>query len=79
MFADDGRIQARAECNRASASYTLNGQTLSVGLMASTKAYCATALLDDRYLALLGGENVVTSAGNTLQLSSPRGTPRFVR
>ena len=79
MLTDDGHIQARADCNRASAGYTLTGQTLSVGLMASTMAACATAPIDGRYLALLGGENVVTVSGAALQLSSSRGTLRFVR
>ena len=79
MFGDDGKIQMRADCNRAFASYTLSGQTLSVGLIASTKAYCASAPLDNQYLALLGGENTVTSSTTTVQLSSPRGTLRFAR
>jgi hypothetical protein len=45
--------------------------------MASTQAYCASAPLDGQYLALLGGENVATFDGTTLQLSSPRGTLRL--
>ena len=76
---DDGKVQARADCNRASAGYTLTGQALSVGLMASSMAYCATAPVDRQYLALLAGENVVTASGAALQLSSSRGTLRFVR
>jgi heat shock protein HslJ len=76
---DDGKVQARADCNRASAGYTVTDRTLSVGLMASTRAYCASAPVDGQYLALLGGENVVTTSGAALQLSSSRGTLRFVR
>ena len=79
VLTDDGKIQARADCNRASAGYALADNTLSVGLIASTRAYCASAPLDGQYLALLGGENIVTVNGASLQLSSPRGTLRFVR
>jgi heat shock protein HslJ len=75
----DGKVQVRADCNRASAGYTITDRTLSVGLMASTRAYCASAPLDSQYLALLGGENVIDISGTSLQLSSSRGTLRFVR
>jgi heat shock protein HslJ len=74
-----GRLSAKADCNRGSASYTLTGDTLSVGLMAATLAACATAPLDTQFLALLSGDNVATSDGLTLQLSSPRGTLQLVR
>ena len=79
LLTDDGKVQARADCNRASAGYTVTDHTLSVGLIASTRAYCASAPVDGQYLALLGGENVVTTSGADLQLSSSRGTLRFVR
>jgi heat shock protein HslJ len=79
VLLDDGKVHARADCNRASAGYTVTDHTLSVGLMASTRAYCASAPIDGQYLALLGGENVVTISDAALQLSSSRGTLRFVR
>ena len=79
MLTDEGKVQARADCNRASASYTIANQTLSVGLLASTQAYCTSAPVDGQYLALLGGENVATVDGDTLQLTSRRGTLRFTR
>ena len=79
VLTDDGKLQARADCNRASAGYAVSDGTLSVGLIASTMAQCASAPIDSQYLALLGGENVVAINGATLQLSSPRGTLRFVQ
>ncbi len=79
VLTDDGKVQARADCNRASAAYTVTDQTLSVGLMASTMAYCASAPIDEQYLSLLGGDNIITTSGAALQLSSSRGTLRFVR
>jgi heat shock protein HslJ len=79
LLTDDGKAQVRADCNRGVAGYTLTDHTLSVGLMASTRAYCGSASADTQYLALLGGETVVTASDAALQLSSSRGTLRFVR
>jgi heat shock protein HslJ len=73
-----GALQLRADCNRATGTYTMNEKTLSVGpTMASTRAYCGSASLDTDYLALLSGENTVSIAGSTLQLLSSRGTLTF--
>lgn len=76
---DDGKIQVRADCNRGIGGYTVTGQTLSVGPMAVTRAYCGDDSVDNEFLTLLSGENTLTSAATTLQLSSPRGTLRFAR
>jgi heat shock protein HslJ len=79
MLTDDGKVSARADCNRASGGYRISGNTLSIGPMASTRAYCASAPVDQQFLMLLGGENSVTTSDATLQLSSPRGTLKFGR
>ncbi len=79
MLTGDGKVTARADCNRASGGYSMSGHTLSVGPIASTRAYCATAPVDQQFLMLLGGENVVAASDATLELSSPRGTLRFRR
>ncbi len=79
MLTGDGKVSARADCNRASGGYSISGHTLSIGPIASTRAYCATAPVDQRFLMLLGGENVVTASGDTFELSSPRGTLTFHR
>ena len=76
---DDGKVAARVDCNRASGGYSISGNTVSIGPLASTKAYCGTASLDSQFLALLGGETTVTASGATLQLSSSRGTLTFDR
>jgi heat shock protein HslJ len=79
MLTDDGKISTRADCNRASGAYRISGNTLSIGPIASTRAYCATAPVDQQFLMLLGGENMVTTSDSALQLSSPRGTLTFGR
>jgi len=79
MLTDDGKLNARADCNRASGGYTISGNRLSIGPIASTQAYCTTAPVDQQFLTLLDGENIVTTSGDTVQLSSPRGTLKFGR
>jgi heat shock protein HslJ len=79
MLTDDGKVSARADCNRASGAYSLSGNSLSIGPIASTRAYCTSAPVDQQFLMLLGGENAVTTSDITLQLSSPGGTLRFGR
>ena len=78
-LADDKALRVRADCNQASGGYTASGSTISIGPLASTRAYCATAPIDTEYLALLSGESTVSIAGSILQLSSPRGTMTFIR
>lgn len=78
-LADDGKMNARADCNRASAGYKITGSTLSIGVIASTRAYCSTAPVDGRFLVLLGGDSVATVSGATLTLSSARGLLNFDR
>ena len=78
MSLSNGSLQLKADCNRATGTYTLSGNTLSVGsTMASTRAYCGSESLDTDYLAILGGQSTVSITGSTLQLSSSRGTLTF--
>jgi heat shock protein HslJ len=79
MLTDDGKVNARADCNRASGGYRLDGHALSIGPIASTRAYCSTAPVDEQFLIRLSGENIVTIADARLQLSSSRGTLLFGR
>ena len=78
-FLENNRIAVKADCNRASGGFTLNGTTLTIGPMAVTKAYCGSASLDGEFLSLLGGETVATVSATSLVLSSARGSLRFSR
>ena len=79
-FADGTRLIARIDCNRGSGSFALNGDTMTIGAMAVTKAYCAeTARIGDLFTAALFGDHVVSATASSLVLSSPRGTLRFGR
>lgn len=78
-FLDNNRVAVKADCNRASGSFTVNGATLTIGPMAVTKAYCGSASLDGEFLSLLGGETVATVSTTSLVLASARGALRFSR
>jgi heat shock protein HslJ len=79
MLSDEGNAAVQADCNRASGGYRITGRSVSIGPLASTKAYCGAASFDSEFLTLLGGETIATASGTTLQLSSPRGTLTFGR
>ena len=49
----DGQASVRADCNRGSGSYRLDGRSLTFGPMATTRATCQPGSLSDRYLAQL--------------------------
>jgi heat shock protein HslJ len=78
-LAEDKVLRVQADCNRATGGYATSGSTITVGPLAATRAYCASAPIDTDYLSLLGGDSTVSISGSTLQLSSSRGTLKFTR
>jgi heat shock protein HslJ len=76
-FGDNNRLSLRADCNNAFGGYSANGNSLSVGPLASTKAYCSSAPLDDEYLRAISGESTITVTSTTLTIASSRGTLQF--
>jgi len=78
-FGSDGQLAVRADCNRCGASYQSAGGTLSVGLMACTLAYCASAPLDSEYAGILQGAQSYGGSGDTLAIRGPGGTLQFHR
>jgi len=79
-FRDSTRLAARIDCNRGSGSFTLSGETITIGAMAVTRAYCGkTAVVGDAFTSTLSGDHVVSRTATSLVLSSPRGTLRFGR
>lgn len=79
-FGADGRVHLRADCNRCAAGYTAGDRSLLVGLMACTRAYCASAPLDTAYTSLMGSARTWSVSGHArLELSSEAGVLRFDR
>ena len=72
-FSAEGRLSARADCNRCSAGYSTSGPGLKVSPMACTRAYFGAASLDTDFVGLLGGATAWEVAGSTLTLTGPGG------
>jgi heat shock protein HslJ len=72
-FTADGRASLRADCNRCSAAYDARSQRLTVGLLACTRAYCASAPLDSTFVALVGQATTWRSVDRGLELRSEAG------
>jgi heat shock protein HslJ len=78
-FGADGRVALRADCNRCSASYTAQGDRLSVGPMACTRAQCSGAPLDTTFAALVQGATAWSAADGRLELRCDAGVLRLGR
>jgi len=82
VFGEDGRVQVKADCNRCVAGYTARSNgSLTVGLMACTRAFCtATAPLDTTFANLVAGAQTWSSADEGhLELVGNGGVLRFQR
>ena len=77
-FAADGRVSARADCNRCSASYSAAAASLEIGALACTRAYCGDESLFDDYVAALDGATSFERPGSSLVIRHSRGSLRFV-
>jgi heat shock protein HslJ len=53
-FTEAGRLYVRADCNVGSGSYTVDGSTITVGEMATTRALCPPESLSQDFLQALG-------------------------
>jgi heat shock protein HslJ len=79
-FNTEGRVSARADCNRCSASYSTSstgGMNLEIGALACTRAYCGDESLFDEYAGALDGANSFQRSGASLVIQHSRGTLSF--
>ncbi len=76
-FTSDGRVSARADCNRCSASYSASGSLLEIGALACTRAYCGDESFFDDYVAALDGATSFERSSSSLVIRHPRGSLRF--
>ncbi len=56
---DDSRISGFAGCNRFFGPYSLNTDTLEIGVIAATKMACTDIHLEQKYLSCLSGQKVI--------------------
>jgi heat shock protein HslJ len=78
-FRPGGMVSVRADCNRGSASYLLNGGALSFGPIALTKMMCAQGSRDAEFLKGLAAVSAQSLTGNdlVLALQGDSGSMRF--
>jgi heat shock protein HslJ len=74
------QVSGNAGCNTFSGGYTLDGDTIAFGPLASTRMACADPVnaVESAYLAALDAVNQVALDGNTLTLSVSGGDPTLI-
>jgi heat shock protein HslJ len=74
-FGTDGKLSGNAGCNDYSASYTTDGNKISIGPAVSTQKACEQAVMDQetQYLAALATAAVYRIDGNNLELRTADG------
>ncbi len=80
-FTAEGRVSARADCNRCAASYSSSssgGANLEIGALACTRAYCGDESLFDEYAGALDGATSFERSSTSLVIRSASGSLRFV-
>lgn len=82
-FNENGTISVKADCNRATGEYSIEGEKLNISIGPSTLAYCPAESRSDQFLELLGraaghsvdvsGLKVVLSDGAEMLFSAAEG------
>lgn len=79
-FTSDSRVHAVVDCNRCGGGYSVSEDSLTIGAMACTRAYCvASAPFDSAYEKLLSGAKGWSVKGTSLEIRSEGGVLRFER
>lgn len=79
LFAGDGRLHVKADCNVCNGSFGSDDGSISVGPLACTRAYCSSAPLDTDYTSALQAATTIASVDAKLVLRSPDATLTFTR
>ena len=77
IFGKDGSLTGNAGCNNYNGTYTVNGNQITIGPLASTQKFCndPTGIMDQeaQYLAALGTAATYQIEGTTLELRTKDG------
>jgi heat shock protein HslJ len=76
-FADDGTVAGTTGCNSLTGPYTVEGDSITIGPLATTRALCTSQPLQDQETALLAGLEAASSwsiEGDVLVLADEGGT-----
>lgn len=71
-FTADGKILLKADCNGGGASYTAEGENISIARIFTTKMFCGEASLDNRFLKSLEAANGFRIEGNYLTIDAAK-------
>lgn len=77
-FRSGGRLQIEADCNQAGASWQLDGSTLSLTDLVSTRKLCPQPSLFNRYLMNLERVRSITFVNDQLVLQTSSEADRMV-
>lgn len=69
VFRPDGLYEVKADCNLGSGAYTVDGSSLTLGVMAMTMAECGPESLYDQYVGSLGNVASFGMEGGRLVLN----------
>ena len=74
-FDTEGNIAGDASCNRFGGSCTIDGNTIKIGPLRSTRRACEPEVMqqEQKFLALLGACNTWSLEGDELVLTAPDG------
>lgn len=78
-FRDAGKLAVKADCNSCGGTYSLSGDSLQIGPMACTRAFCGPTSNDTAFLDILTNARTHAVRGLELTIDSPGGVARFLR
>jgi heat shock protein HslJ len=81
LFGDDGLASGDTGCNRYSASYSIDGSTITIGPIITTLRAClsdAAAAQEQAFLTALGASTEYAITGDQLTLTDAAGTAQLV-
>ncbi len=78
-FLPDTSVVAQIDCNRGSGKYTMDGQSIAIGPLATTRMACPPGSLDAKFLQQLEAARHIFFRGDTLymDLFADSGTMKF--
>ncbi len=77
-FAEDGTYSIKADCNRGSGNFILDGNELTLNPGPITLAYCGPESLDTQYLALLSNVTSISLDNDQLVLNLGENGDRMI-
>lgn len=77
QFATGDSVSIRADCNVCNGSFETEGNNLSIGLLACTRAFCGPLSFFDQYTAALSTVSSFVRRGDELELVYSGGTMKF--